>query len=114
MKRPSFDLLTGILIVAILLLALLAGWLIVSIADQELTKNSTPIPWVTATFRPESVGGAAGPTQVQGQAASPFTSTPSPTSTPLPPPALPAGHPTAGPQPQTCDECHQNMHGGGG
>lgn len=114
MKRRSFDLLSGILVAVILLLMLAAGWLIFSIADQELSINGTPISWPTALFQPQNGNVASTPTIVQMQTLNPSTATPVPSATPMPAPALPEGHPTAGPQPQTCDECHQNIHGGGG
>jgi len=112
-KRPSFELLTGFLIGAILLLTLVAGWLILSIADRELSNNATAIPWATATFQPENNNLLVSSTPTWTQIVNPLSVTPIPTFTPLPAPALPNGHPTAGPEPQTCAECHQAIHGGG-
>jgi hypothetical protein len=113
-KRPSFELLAGILIGAILLLTVVAGWLILSIADRELSNNATAIPWATATFQPENNILLVSSTPTRTQIMNSLTVTPNSTYTPLPAPALPNGHPTAGPEPQTCIECHQNIHGGGG
>ena len=114
MKRPSFELLAGILIAAIFILALVAGWLILSIADRELSDNATAIPWATATFQPENNNLLVSSTPTWIPIVNPLSITPIPTFTSLPAPALPNGHPTAGPEPQTCIECHQNVHGDGG
>jgi hypothetical protein len=114
MNRRSFGLLAGILIVAIFILTLVAGWLILSIADRDFLNNATPIPWITATFQPENKNLLVNATPTWIQTVNPLSVTPIPTLTPLSAPALPNGHPTAGPEPQTCIECHQNIHGGGG
>ena len=114
MKRPSFELLSGILVGGIFLLVGVAGWLILSIADRELSNNATAIPWATATFQPENNNLLVSSTPTRIPIVNPLSITPIPTFTPPPAPALPDGHPTAGPEPQTCIECHQNVHGDGG
>ncbi|MBI5934811.1 MAG: hypothetical protein HY867_13995 [Chloroflexi bacterium] len=114
MKRISYRLLAGGLIVAILILALVAAWLTVSLIDREMVLRVTEVAWPTTTLEPS--------TQPL-----PFFVTPSGTALPFTPnvrptlpidvtltaPALPPLHPTYEPN-QDCSSCHQVIHGGGG
>jgi hypothetical protein len=114
MNRRLFGLFAGIIIAAIFILMLAAGWLILSIVDQDFSNIATDIPWTTATFQPENKNLLVSTTPTWIQTVNPLSVTPIPSLTPPPMPTFPNGHPTAGPTPQTCIECHQNIHGGGG
>ncbi|MBI5839779.1 MAG: hypothetical protein HZB19_06725 [Chloroflexi bacterium] len=117
MRRPPFKLVAGLLIAAIIGLAVVAASLALAIFEEETSLRATEVTWPTPTRGQQAIATFWLSESPTASASGEINIMPSPVPPAVPSIApdqqgLPFDHPAVAPN-SPCADCHQAIHEGG-